>query len=222
MGFCGSKEDAMSVKNGVLLNTCFVDVLNMIPHALLALICIFILTVWNHSVMGKIKVKTWVHFQGHNLRWIATLALLIINIVQIAEGVISDSNDPDTVNYHTFIPQCVVTVGTIVSITYYHNVEMWNSPKFLLVLMVYWPSAITLKVLKAFSLYKNNLTLDYLKPWLLWMAIAAYLVIFMVELNLLRVQVCVFVSFLFKCEIIILVNIFVPTLILHMVCWSLC
>ncbi|XP_046564179.1 ATP-binding cassette sub-family C member 9-like [Haliotis rubra] len=188
MGFCGSKEDAMSVKKGVLLNTCFVDVLNMIPHALLALICIFILTVWNHSVMGKIKVKTWVHFPGHNLRWISTLALIIVNIVQIAEGVISDSNDPDTVNYHTFIPQCVTTVGTIVSITYYHNVEMWNSPKFLLVLIVYWPSAIILKVLKAFSLYKNNLTLDYLKPWLLWMAITAYLIIFIVELNLLRVQ----------------------------------
>ncbi len=189
MGFCGTKEHAMSVRDGVLLNTCFVDVLNMIPHALLSLICIFILTVWNHSVMGKIKVKTWVHFPGHNVRWIATLALIFLNIVQIAEGVISDSYDPDTVNYHTFIPQCIATVGTVVSISFYHNVEMWNSPKFLLVLMVYWPSAIILKVIKAFSLYKNNLTLEYLKPWLLWMAILAYLVIFVVELNLLRVQV---------------------------------
>lgn len=63
MGFCGTKSDAMSVAEGVLQNDCFVDVLNIIPHATMALIGIFIITVWNHSVMGKLKVKTWVHFQ---------------------------------------------------------------------------------------------------------------------------------------------------------------
>lgn len=63
MGFCGSKSDAMRVEDGVLQNECFVDVLNIIPHATISLIGIFIVTVWNHSVMGKLKAKTWVHFQ---------------------------------------------------------------------------------------------------------------------------------------------------------------
>ena len=71
MAFCGSKSDAMSVKDGVLQNECFVDVLNIIPHATLSLIGIFIVTVWNHSVMGKLKAKTWVHFQvSPTLVWV--------------------------------------------------------------------------------------------------------------------------------------------------------
>ena len=201
MGFCGSLPNAMSVKHGVLHNTCFVDVLNMIPHILLVLICVFIITVWNHSVIGKIKVTTWVHFQGHNVRWILTLVLIFLNIVQIAEGVISDSHDPDTVNYHTFVPQCTAALATVVSIVYYHNVEMWNSPKFLLVLMIYWPSACVLKILKGVSLYKNNLTTEYLKPWLLWIAISVYLVMFFVELNLLRIQVRFQIVYILFCKI---------------------
>lgn len=76
MAFCGSKSDAMSVKDGVLQNECFVDVLNIIPHATLSLIGIFIVTVWNHSVMGKLKAKTWVHFQVSLTDWVlSTLTL---------------------------------------------------------------------------------------------------------------------------------------------------
>ncbi|BFZ18446.1 hypothetical protein BsWGS_21482 [Bradybaena similaris] len=188
MGFCGSKSNAMSVKDGVIQNECFVDVLNIIPHALLALICIFILTVWNHSVIGKLKVKTWVHYQGHSLRWICTLALLTTIIVEISEGFISDLNDPDSTNYHAFIPSCIAFIGGLLSIIFYHNVEQWNSPKFLMLLLMYWPMAIVMKCLKALSIYRNNLTLDHLKVWLALIDILFYLLLFFIELNVLRCQ----------------------------------
>lgn len=192
MGFCGSKLNAMSVKDGVIQNECFVDVLNIIPHALLALVCIFILTVWNHSVIGKLKVKTWVHYQWHSFRWICTLSLLTTIIVEIAEGFISDLNDPDSTNYHAFVPACVAFLGALLSIIFYHNVEQWNSPRFLLVLFIYWPMAIVLKCLKALSIYRNDLTLDHLKVWLALIDIIFYLMLFMTELNVLRCQVTSF------------------------------
>ncbi|KAH9525654.1 ATP-binding cassette sub- C member 8 [Bulinus truncatus] len=188
MGFCGSKSNAMSVKDGVIQNECFVDVLNIIPHALLALVSIFILTVWNHSVIGKLKVKTWVHYQGHNLRWICTLSLITTIIVEIAEGFISDFNDPDSTNYHAFVPACVAFLGALLSIIFYHNVEQWNSPRFLLVLLAYWPMATVLKFLKALSIFRNDLTLDHLKVWLALTDITFYLMLFFIELNVLRCQ----------------------------------
>ncbi|KAK6967355.1 ATP-binding cassette sub-family C member 9 [Biomphalaria glabrata] len=188
MGFCGSKSNAMSVKDGVIQNECFVDVLNIIPHALLALVSIFILTVWNHSVIGKLKVKTWVHYQCHNLRWICTLSLLATIIVEIAEGFISDLNDPDSTNYHAFVPACVAFLGALLSIIFYHNVEQWNSPRFLLLLLIYWPMAIVLKFLKALSIFRNDLTLDHLKVWLAIIDITFYMILFIIELNVLRCQ----------------------------------
>ncbi|XP_076452886.1 ATP-binding cassette sub-family C member 9-like [Babylonia areolata] len=194
MAFCGSKSDAMSVKDGVLQNECFVDVLNIIPHATLSLIGIFIVTVWNHSVMGKLKAKTWVHFQGHNFRWILTIMLLIVLIIEIAEGFISDSNDADTTNYHAFIPQCLAFLGALVGIIYYHKVEIWNSPKFLLAMLIYWPAAISLKFLKVFSMYKNNISWLHLKMWMAWAVIGLYVALLVVELNLLRLQKYAFFS----------------------------
>ncbi|GFR90705.1 ATP-binding cassette transporter sub-family C member 9 [Elysia marginata] len=188
MGFCGSAKNAMSVKDGVIQNECFVDVLNIIPHALLALVCIFVLTVWNHSVIGKLKVKTWVHYQGHSLRWLCTLALITTIIVEIAEGFFSDLKDPDSTNYHAFVPACVAFLGALLSIVYYHNVEQWNSPRFLLLLLFYWPLAGALKCIKALSIYRNNLTLDHLKVWLALIDIIFYLMLLLIELNVLRCQ----------------------------------
>ncbi|KAK7499156.1 hypothetical protein BaRGS_00009703 [Batillaria attramentaria] len=64
MGFCGTKADAMSVKDGVLQNECFVDVLNIIPHATLALIGIFIVTGLEPLCHGKIESKDMGPFSG--------------------------------------------------------------------------------------------------------------------------------------------------------------
>lgn len=180
----------MSVKEGVIQNECFVDVLNIIPHALLLLVCVFILTVWNHSVIGKLKVKTWVHYHGHDFRWICSLALIMSLMVEVAEGVISDlNNSDDSTNYHAFVPQCVALLGALLSIIFYHNVEMWNSPRFLIVLLFYWPSAFVLKCVKALSIYRNDFTVNHLKVWLTFIDIFFYLLLMLIELNVLRLQV---------------------------------
>ncbi|OWF53711.1 ATP-binding cassette sub-family C member 9 [Mizuhopecten yessoensis] len=188
MGFCGSRDDALRVDNGVLQNECFVDVLNIVPHAIFLLISVFILIVWNRSVLGQLHVTTWVHYHGHSLRWIVTLILVLSCSVGIGEGVMSDYMDQDTINVHTFLPQCLALVAALGSLAYYHNVEQWNSPRFLLVLMGYWLSMIVLKFLKAFSLYKNDVTHVHLRVWLTWFDVFLYLILLVVELNVLRIQ----------------------------------
>ncbi|XP_036369028.1 ATP-binding cassette sub-family C member 9-like isoform X4 [Octopus sinensis] len=187
-GFCGSRLDALSVANGVLQNDCFIDVLNIIPHCIFLLFSVPILIIWSKSVIGTKKVKTWVHFRVHAFRWVVTLFLIGVNLMEIAEGLTSDAHDPDSVNYHVFIPPCAALIGSVMSITYYHNVEIWNSPGFLLILLGYWSAAFVLRVFKLISLYRNNMDFTDLRLDLTWVVTVVYGILIFVEMDVLRVQ----------------------------------
>lgn len=189
MGFCGPSTNALSVETGVLANECYVDVLNIIPHSVFFLISVSILVAWRHSFFGKLNIVTWVHFQGHTLRWIITLSLFCLNIVEIAEGVLLASLDPDHLKYHVFIPQCISTISTGVSMAYYHSVEMWNSPRFLALLLLYWLSSVTCKILKIVSITSDGVELTDVRFWLTLISIIFYSVLLLIELNVLRLQV---------------------------------
>lgn len=187
MSFCGSKNSARSVAEGVLKNECFVDVLNIVPHAIFVLVSVFILIVWCKS--KYYDATTWVHFRGHNVRWFFSLVLIIVIGTEIAEGFMSDARDPDTVNFHVFIPPIIALIATVLTLVFYHNIEQWNSPRFLLIILAYWMSVLPIKILKGVSLYKNETSADHVRVWLTWTDVAIYAVLLTVEINLLRVQV---------------------------------
>lgn len=44
------------------------------------------------SQSSKVHIhhSTWLHFPGHNLRWLLTFVLLFILVCEIAEGIVSD------------------------------------------------------------------------------------------------------------------------------------
>lgn len=44
------------------------------------------------SQSSKVHIhhSTWLHFPGHNLRWILTFILLFVLVCEIAEGIVSD------------------------------------------------------------------------------------------------------------------------------------
>nr|XP_022339096.1 ATP-binding cassette sub-family C member 9-like isoform X1 [Crassostrea virginica] len=186
MSFCGSKNSARSVAEGVLKNECFVDVLNIVPHAIFVLVSVFILIVWCKS--KYYDATTWVHFRGHNVRWFFSLVLIIVIGTEIAEGFMSDARDPDTVNFHVFIPPIIALIATVLTLVFYHNIEQWNSPRFLLIILAYWMSVLPIKILKGVSLYKNETSADHVRVWLTWTDVAIYAVLLTVEINLLRVQ----------------------------------
>lgn len=194
MGFCGEKINAFNIGDGVLNNECFVDGLNIIPHALFILCTVPMLVVWNKSTAGKTKVKTWVHYWGHDVRWMTSLVLFLTLVLQIAEGAMADYRDPDAINYHTFIPSCIAFVGAIFSIAFYHNIENCNLPRFLLGLICYWIFAIVVNSLKITSLYRNDVSIDILRIWLHWVATILYCLLLVIEVNLFRKQVRIMMS----------------------------
>lgn len=189
MSFCGSWQGSLSVRDGVLKNKCFVDAMNIIPHGLLLLVSILILIAWKESVMGRLKAKTWVHFRCHNVRYIFTVTLILLIIIEIFEGATSDYLDPDSVNFHVTIPPVMALISSIVSLILYHNIEMWNSPRFLLLLLVYWLCSCGLKLLKVFSLYVNDIETFHLRLWICWAIVVNYGVLICIELLVLLFQV---------------------------------
>lgn len=54
-------------------------------------IILFSLLGWG-SQSSKVHIhhSTWLHFPGHNLRWILTFILLFVLVCEIAEGIVSD------------------------------------------------------------------------------------------------------------------------------------
>ncbi|MED6233649.1 hypothetical protein ATANTOWER_014486, partial [Ataeniobius toweri] len=92
--FCGNENNssAYNVDRGVLNNGCFLDALNVVPHVFLLFITFPILFIGWGSQSSKVHIhhSTWLHFPGHNLRWLLTFVLLFILVCEIAEGIVSD------------------------------------------------------------------------------------------------------------------------------------
>jgi len=190
MSFCGSRQGSLSVKDGVLKNKCFVDTMNIIPHGLFLVISALILIAWRESIMGQLNAKTWVHFRCHSVRYIFTVTLVLLCAFEIFEGTVSDYIDPDSINFHVIIPPAFAFLSSILSLVLYHNIEMWNSPRFLLILLAYWVCACGLKLLKVFSLYVNDIETIHLRLWICCAVTANYVILVGVELLVLIMQVC--------------------------------
>ena len=61
--------------------------------------------------------------------------------------------------------------------------------RFLAALLLYWPGAAFMKVLKIISVHQNGLTFQHFKPWLAVIDAVLYIGLFVVELNIFRILV---------------------------------
>ncbi|XP_062404090.1 ATP-binding cassette sub-family C member 8 [Sardina pilchardus] len=158
LAFCGNENNsaAYNVDGGVLNNGCFLDALTVVPHVFLLFITFPILFIGWGSQSSKVHIhhSTWLHFPGHNLRWILTFILLFVLVCEIAEGIVSDGFTQSH-HLHLYMPSALGFMAAITSIVYYHNIETSNFPKLLLVLLVYWVLAFVTKTLK-FAKYTEH------------------------------------------------------------------
>ncbi|XP_059190943.1 ATP-binding cassette sub-family C member 8 isoform X1 [Centropristis striata] len=158
LAFCGNENNsvAYNVDRGVLNNGCFLDALNVVPHVFLLFITFPILFIGWGSQSSKVHIhhSTWLHFPGHNLRWLLTFVLLFILVCEIAEGIVSDGFN-QSLHLHLYMPAALAFMAGITSIVYYHNIETSNFPKLLLALLIYWVLAFIMKTIK-FSKYTEH------------------------------------------------------------------
>ncbi|KAM6464845.1 ATP-binding cassette sub-family C member 8 isoform 1-T1 [Liasis olivaceus] len=195
LAFCGSENNsaAYKVTDGVLNNGCFVDALNVVPHVFLLFITFPILFIGWGSQSSKVHIhhSTWLHFPGHNLRWILTFILLFVLVCEIAEGIVSDGVS-ESRHLHLYMPPGMAFLAAITSIVYYHNIETSNFPKLLIALLFYWTLAFITKTIKFVKFCDNNIGPLQLRFCLTALLVVLYGMLLIVEINVIRVRRYVF------------------------------
>ncbi|MBN3286239.1 ABCC9 protein, partial [Polyodon spathula] len=194
LSFCGNDNaSAYSVDDGVLDNGCFVDALNLVPHVFLLFITFPILFIGWGSQSSKVQIhhSTWLHFPGHNMRWILTFTLLFVHVCETAEGIVSDVY-MKSCHLHLFLPAFVGFIAATTSVVYYHNIETSNFPKLLLALFIYWVLAFVTKTIKLVKYYEHNVGVQHLRFCITAMLVILYALLMAVEINVIRVRRYVF------------------------------
>ncbi|MGH0160584.1 UNVERIFIED_CONTAM: hypothetical protein FKN15_054663 [Acipenser sinensis] len=194
LSFCGNDNaSAYSVDDGVLDNGCFVDALNLVPHVFLLFITFPILFIGWGSQSSKVQIhhNTWLHFPGHNMRWILTFTLLFVHVCETAEGIVSDGYMKSR-HLHLFLPAFMGFIAATTSVVYYHNIETSNFPKLLLALFIYWVLAFITKTIKLVKYYEHNFGIQHLRFCITAMLVILYGLLMAVEINVIRVRRYVF------------------------------
>ncbi|XP_036432876.1 ATP-binding cassette sub-family C member 9 isoform X2 [Colossoma macropomum] len=194
LSFCGNDlNNSYSVDKGVLNNGCFVDALNLVPHVFLLFITFPILFIGWGSQSSKVQIhhNTWLHFPGHNLRWILTFTLLFVHVCEIAEGIVSNAWMKSN-HLHLFLPAFMGFIAATTSVVYYHNIETANFPKLLLALFIYWVLAFITKIIKLWKFAEEGLGVEHLRFCITALLVVLYGLLMAVEVNVIRVRKYVF------------------------------
>jgi len=109
--------------------------------------------------------------------------------IQVVAGFLSD-NLLSGLHLHLYIPHIANVIGTVMTMIYYHSVEMWNSPRFLLLFQPYWLASTVIEAMKASNLNLRGLSHIYMRPHLTRTSIVVYCLLCVIELDVLRQLVC--------------------------------
>uniref|UniRef100_A0A8C5N522 ATP-binding cassette, sub-family C (CFTR/MRP), member 8 n=1 Tax=Gouania willdenowi TaxID=441366 RepID=A0A8C5N522_GOUWI len=196
LAFCGNENNsvAYNVDGGVLNNGCFLDALNVVPHVFLLFITFPILFIGWGSQSSKVHIhhSTWLHFPGHNLRWLLTFILLFILVCEVAEGIVSDGYVYHSLHLHLYMPAALAFMAGVTSIIYYHNIETSNFPRLLLALLIYWVLAFIMKTIKFAKYTEHGISPRQLRYCITGLLVLLYGLLLAVEINVIlgRRYVC--------------------------------
>uniref|UniRef100_A0A3Q3X1T6 Uncharacterized protein n=1 Tax=Mola mola TaxID=94237 RepID=A0A3Q3X1T6_MOLML len=198
LAFCGNENNsvAYNVDGGVLNNGCFLDALNVVPHVFLLFITFPILFIGWGSQSSKVHIhhSTWLHFPGHNLRWLLTFVLLFTLVCEIAEGIVSDGFS-QSLHLHLYMPAGLAFMAGITSIIYYHNIETSNFPKLLLALLIYWVLAFIMKTIKFAKYTEHGIGPPQLRYCITGLLVLLYGLLLAVEINVILGRVSRYMCF---------------------------
>ncbi|KAA0714786.1 ATP-binding cassette sub-family C member 8 [Triplophysa tibetana] len=185
LSFCGTDNtSAYKVDNGLLNNGCFLDALGVVPHVFLLFSTFPILFIGWGSQSSKVHIhhSTWLHFPGHNFRWLLTTILLFVLVCEIAEGIVSDGFNQSR-HLHLYMPAGLGILAAITSIVYYHNIETSNFPKLLIALLIYWILAFVTKTIKIIKYDDHGIGLRHIRFCITGLLVLIYGLLLGVEVN---------------------------------------
>ncbi|XP_022081543.1 ATP-binding cassette sub-family C member 9-like [Acanthaster planci] len=197
--FCGKNNSYVLgsspnvIEQGVN-NTCFVDAVAIIPHAgfvVLASLILFGVSVCS-SYRGY-NTRYIIYMPGHTIRWIVSLLLLFVMMAAVGEGLLSDATylalDLGT-QPHLYAGAATAMLGAVVSLIYYHHMELWELPTMDFLLLIYWILGLLVELLRLLNLYQTGLfDVTVMRFDICMLIIISYAVFILCDLNLIRVRV---------------------------------
>ena len=175
-------------------NTCFINGLALLPHAaftVLSSIILFAVAVCS-SYRGY-NTKYILYFPGHTIRWVVSLLFMIVLITSIGEGILSDGTyqalDLGT-QPHLYVGAIATLLTTILSIVFYHHMELWELAGMDFLLLFYWVLGVLVEGLRVINLYEAGLAeFTVVRFDISVLSILVYFIFIIIDLNVIRVRV---------------------------------
>ncbi len=195
--FCGINssytEESLHYDN-VRNNTCLVNGVASISHGIfLILFSLILLVVGCCTGYRKVHTKHLLVYPGHSIRWLISALLLVILLASIGGGVMTDETyqvlDQPT-QPHLYVHSVLSFVAVLVSLIYYHHMEVWQIPMMSPLLLLYWFSSLGHDIFRLLSLeYQNQVDVNIVLFDLTIIKILIYFFLLAVELNVIRTKV---------------------------------
>ena len=166
---------------------CYIDSVNIFLNVLFV-IMIFLVIVGYRCVKKLKKNQEIVRYHEHSSRWILTLLLFCINLIEIGEGIMVNFLNENPRVHLILSPVCSI-LATVAAILFYQYIERLNRPKTLLLLFLFWPTAATIKFAKIITLYGMEFNIYHLRLAISWAASVVYCLLTAIDVTLLIVQV---------------------------------
>ncbi|XP_071784198.1 ATP-binding cassette sub-family C member 9-like isoform X1 [Asterias amurensis] len=193
--FCGINSsytnESLDWYDNVRNNTCLVNGVGSISHGIfLILFSLILLVVGCCTKYRQVNTKHLLVYPGHSIRWLISALLLVIILASIGEGVMTDEtyqvlNQPT--QPHLYVHSVLSFIAVLVSLIYYHHMELWQIPIMSLLMFLFWICSLASDVIRILSLeFQEQSDVHILIFDITIIKIAMYVVLILVEANVIR------------------------------------
>ena len=139
-------------------DTCHADYIAFLLH--LVFTCLSLLGVMIMSCYYRTKdikhTSYTKRYPLHIYRWLLYIPFLSIMLASVTEGILSDMKlDHSTTAPSLYLPSLLASIAGLMTMVYYHHMEVWNQASMVMLLFVYWIGALGCEVLRFYKWLGN-------------------------------------------------------------------
>ncbi|XP_071803247.1 ATP-binding cassette sub-family C member 9-like [Asterias amurensis] len=192
--FCGKNNtDLRKDQSEWTSNTCFINGLTALPPVTFTVVSSLALLLTLCFSESKPKTKYLLLYPGHTTRWVVSLISLLVLAAAVGEGALTDATYrawQHPTQPHLYVPGATSLVAMILSLIYYHHMELWQTPSMSIPLVCYWGTAVAgegLRLINFKQLKLIDANLLRFDSGIIMLVILCSL--FLIEANLIRIKV---------------------------------
>ncbi|XP_006825518.1 ATP-binding cassette sub-family C member 9-like [Saccoglossus kowalevskii] len=188
--FCGTTNATTSIDKHVETE-CIVYFVEAFIHAFFIVLMSIVLVLLGYATnLRYYQATTITLYPRHSLKWMINIAIFIVLLCGVGEGVLTDLTRNTTTHPHLYVPQSLALVSAVMSLVYYHHMEYWDRPQLSWLLLVYWITSTVIELLILNRLIQHTgFDVNILRLDIIILRTLGYLGCLVLELNLLRKQV---------------------------------